>query len=233
MMADAMLRAFSPYQFNPLNANPLRDVLSNHVDFAALRKSCPIRLYMCATNVETGEIKIFSHDDICVNAVLASACLPFLFQAVEIDGQFYWDGGYVGNPAIYPLIYNCKSTDVVIVHINPIVRRGVPKTATEIMNRINEVSFNSSLMRELRAINFVTSLIRKGKVADDMKEMLMHAIRSDETMAELGVSSKFNADWEFLQFLHQKGREHAGAWLEKNFEHLGVRSSIDVDSQFL
>lgn len=234
LMADAMLRVFSPYQFNPTNANPLRALLANHVDFDALRSSCPIHLYLCATNVETGKIKIFSHDDLSVDAVLASACLPMLFQAVEVDGQHYWDGGYVGNPAIYPLIYNCETCDVVIVHINPIERPGVPTTATEILNRINEISFNSSLMRELRAINFVTSLIKKGKVArGDMKEMLMHSIRSDETMAALGVSSKMNADWQFLTFLRDKGRAEADSWLQKNFEHIGQRSSIDVDAEFL
>jgi NTE family protein len=234
LMAEAVMRTFSPYQFNPLNTNPLRDLLAKHVDFAALRADCPIHLYLCATNVETGKIKIFSHEDICVNAVLASACLPMLFQAVEIDGQHYWDGGYVGNPAIYPLIYNCKTNDVVIVHINPIVRPGVPTTATKILNRINEVSFNSSLMRELRAINFVTSLIKKGKVGrNDMKEMLMHSIRSDETMAELGVSSKLNADWKFLCFLRDKGRAEADSWLQQNFDHIGQRSSIDVDTEFL
>jgi NTE family protein len=234
MMADAMLRVFSPYQFNPLNTNPLRALLAKHVDFDALRKDCPIHLYLCATNVETGKIRIFSPSEISVEAVLASACLPMLFQAVEIDGQHYWDGGYVGNPAIYPLIYNCETSDVVIVHINPIERPGVPTSATDILNRINEISFNSSLLRELRAINFVTSLIKKGKVArGDMKEMLMHSIRSDETMAALGVSSKMNADWKFLCFLRDKGRAEADSWLQKNFDHIGQRSSIDVDAEFL
>jgi NTE family protein len=234
LMADAMLRVFSPYQFNPLNANPLRALLAKHVDFAALRKECPIKLYLCATNVQSGKIKIFSHEDLSVEAVLASACLPMLFQAVEVDGEHYWDGGYVGNPAIYPLIYNCDTNDVVIVHINPIERPGVPTTATEILNRINEISFNSSLLRELRAIQFVTSLIKKGKVArGDMKEMLMHSIRSDETMAALGVSSKMNGDWKFLCFLRDKGRAEADRWLQQNYEHLGNRSSIDVDAEFL
>jgi NTE family protein len=143
-------------------------------------------------------------------AVLASACLPFPFQAVEIGGEHYWDGGYVGNPAIYPLIYSCGTSDVVIVHINLIARRGVPTTTSEILNRINEVSFNSSLMRELRAISFVTWLIEDSKIArGEMKQMLIHSIRSDETMTALGVSSKLNA--EFLCFLHDKGRAQADA----------------------
>lgn len=234
LLADVVLRILSPYQFNPLNRNPLREILEQHVDFDALRRDCPIHLYLCATNVETGKIRLFSGHDICVEAVLASACLPTLFQAVEIDGEYYWDGGYVGNPAIFPLIYNCTTRDVVIVHINPIVRRGVPTTPTDILNRINEVSFNSSLMREMRAIAFVTSLIRQGKLdRDEMKEMLIHSIRSDQTMAALGVSTKYNADWGFLCSLRDQGRREAEGWLEENYQHIGQRSSIDIDKEFL
>ncbi|HVK55792.1 MAG TPA: patatin-like phospholipase family protein, partial [Burkholderiales bacterium] len=234
LMADIMLRVFSPYEFNPLNLNPLRDVLAAHVDFEMLRKHCPLQLFLCATNVETGKVRMFNQENIQIEAVLASACLPFLFQAVEIDGEYYWDGGYVGNPAIYPLIYNCKTQDVVIVHINPIVRKGVPRTAGEILNRINEVSFNSSLMREMRAIAFVTSLIQKGTVEPgEMKEMLVHSIRSDETMTELGVSSKLNADWDFLCFLRDRGRAEAEKWLADSYENVGKRSSVDIKKEFL
>ncbi len=233
-MADIVLRILSPYQFNPDNMNPLRDVLEKQVDFAVLRKQCPIQLYLCATNVETSRIRIFSSEDICVEAVLASACPPTLFQAVSIDGEYFWDGGYVGNPAIFPLIYHCNTSDVVIVHINPIVRRGVPTTAAEILNRVNEVSFNSSLMREMRAIAFVTSLIQRGKVErGEMKEMLIHSIRSDETMSALGVSSKYNADWDFLCDLRDKGRTQADAWIKENYENVGQRSSIDIGKEFL
>lgn len=233
-LTDMLLRVLSPYEFNPLNINPLRDVLDRHVDFAALRKACPIHMYLSATNVETGKIRIFPSEEICIDAVLASACLPFLFQSVQIDGEHYWDGGYVGNPAIFPLIYNCGTRDIVIVHINPIVRRGVPKTAHEILNRINEISFNSSLMREMRAIRFVTSLIERGKIASsEMKEVLIHSIRSDATMAALGVSSKLNADWDFLCFLHKKGREEADRWLAQNYGKLGELSSVDVQAEFL
>jgi NTE family protein len=225
---------FSPYEFNPLNLNPLRDVLQRHVDFPALREHSPLLLYLCATNVETGKVRIFSSQEINVEAVLASACLPFLFQAVEIDGQYYWDGGYVGNPAIYPLIYNCGTRDVVIVHINPIVRRGVPRTAAEILNRINEVSFNSSLMREMRVIAFVRSLIKDGKVGPgELKEVHIHSIRSDETMAKLGVSSKLNTDWDFLLQLRDLGRAHAERWLAATRDDIGVRSSVDVRGEFL
>jgi NTE family protein len=233
LMTDMMLRVLSPYQFNPFNFNPLRTVLARHIDFEALQRQCPIQLYLCATNVETGKIRLFTRDDISLKAVLASACLPFLFQAVEIDGQHYWDGGYVGNPAIFPLIYNCVSRDVVIVHINPIVRNGVPKSAAEILNRINEVSFNSSLIRELRAISFVTRLIQDGKVSrGQMKEMLIHSIRSDQTMMALGVSSKLNADWDFLRHLRDQGSEEAGRWLHQNFDAIGQRGTVDLHQEF-
>ena len=234
VMTDLMLRMLSPYQFNPMNFNPLRDVLERHVDFEALRAGCPIHLHLCATNVETGKVRVFDGHEMSADAVLASACLPFLFQAVEIDGEHYWDGGYMGNPAIFPLIYHRGTRDVVIVHINPIVRRGVPKTASEIMNRINEVSFNSSLMREMRAISFVTSLIQEGKIdRPDMKQMLIHSIRSDEAMSALGVSSKLNADWPFLCFLRDEGRARAETWLHDNFDAIGQRSSIDIRAEFL
>ncbi|WP_179402235.1 patatin-like phospholipase family protein [Burkholderia guangdongensis] len=232
--ADMMLRIFSPYQFNPGNLNPLREVLESKVDFAALRKRCPIGLYLCATNVETGKIRIFTGDDVSADAVLASACVPTLFQAVTIDGEHYWDGGFMGNPAIFPLIYHCDTHDVVIVHINPVVRRGVPTTAADILNRINEVSFNSSLMRELRAIAFVTTLIQQGKVdRGEMKEMLIHSIRSDDTMSALSVSSKYNADWDFLCKLRDSGRREADAWLAKHYHDVGQRSSVDIRQAFL
>ncbi|KVN88810.1 alpha/beta hydrolase [Burkholderia ubonensis] len=232
--ADMVLRIFSPYQFNPHNLNPLREVLERHVDFDGLRKRCPIGLYLSATNVETGKIRIFSGDDVCAEAVLASACVPTLFQAITIDGQHYWDGGYMGNPAIYPLIYHCDTQDVVIVHINPLVRPGVPVTAADILNRINEISFNSSLMREMRAIAFVTELIQQGKLArGEMKEMRIHSIRSDEAMCALSVSSKYNADWDFLCGLRDNGRREAHAWLAENYRHVGERSSIDIRKEFL
>lgn len=234
LMMDMATRIFSPYQLNPMNFNPLRNVLERHVDFERLRRDSPIKLFLCATNVETGKVRLFTEKDISPEAVLASACLPFMFQAVEIDGEYYWDGGYVGNPAIYPLIYHCDSVDVVIVHLNPIVRRGCPQTAAEILNRLNEVSFNSSLLREMRAIAFATNLIARGKVAEgEMKCMHIHSIRADDTMAQYGVSSKLNADWDFLQQLRDAGRREAERWVAVNFDHIGERSSVDIRAEFL
>jgi NTE family protein len=232
--ADMALRIFSPYQFNRRNLSPLREVLERQVDFAALRKQCPFHLYLCATNVETGKIRIFTGEDVCAEAVLASACVPTLFQAITIDGQNYWDGGYMGNPAIFPLIYHCNTRDVVIVHINPLVRPGVPITAADILNRISEISFNSSLMRELRTIAFVTDLIQQGKVdRNEMKEMLIHSIKSDEAMCALSVSSKYNADWDFLCRLRDNGRREVETWLTENYRNIGERSSIDIRKEFL
>jgi NTE family protein len=230
MLFDLVTRLLSPYQFNPFNYNPLRQVLTETVDFEALRSGhCPVELFLSATNVRTGKIKVFRNDEIGPEAVLASACLPLLFQAVEIDGEHYWDGGYMGNPAIFPLIYGCNSRDVVIVHINPLERARLPTTASEIMNRINEISFNSSLMREMRAIAFVTQLIDDGKIiGNSMKRMLIHGIEAADVMAELSALNKLNADWDNLTYLMKVGRERADAWLSTNFDRLGKQSTVDI-----
>jgi NTE family protein len=233
---DMMTRLLSPYQFNPFNFNPLRDVLEATVDFERLRKDNVVKLFLCASNVRSGKVKIFRNHEITSSAVLASGCLPFIFQAVEIDGEAYWDGGYMGNPAIYPLIYHCQSADVVIVHINPIYREEIPRSAAHILNRINEISFNSSLMREMRAIAFVAKLIEAGGIVDKskmLKRVLVHSIEAESFMRDLGVSSKLNADWEFLTRLRDVGRERADQWLAANFDQLGVSSSVDIQEQYL
>jgi NTE family protein len=235
VLFQTMTQVFSPYQLNPLNLNPLRDALTKVVDFDRLAEStAPIRLFLSATNVRTGRIKLFETGAITADAVLASACLPCLFQAVEIDGEHYWDGGFMGNPAIFPLIYNRGPRDVIIVHINPIERRKLPTTAPEIFDRMNEISFNSSLMREMRAIAFVTKLI-DDEVLDAAKysRMLIHSIRDDAGMAALGVSSKLNLDWEFLTRLRDAGRAKATEWLEANFDQVGHASTVDLDREFL
>lgn len=232
---DFVSRTFSPYQLNPLNWNPLREVVEASVDFAALqRQALPIKLFLSATNVRSGKVKVFSDTEITADAVLASGCLPFLFQAVEIDGEHYWDGGYMGNPAIFPLIYHCDSRDVLIIHINPLQRADLPITASEILNRINEISFNSSLMREMRAISFVTDLIDAGKVRDvDLKRLHIHAISAETETRELSVQSKLNADWGFLLELKEAGRLHADRWLAAQFDALGERSTIDIAGTYL
>ena len=231
---DMLSRVFSPYQTNPLNYNPLRSLLERAVDFEGLRRSSAIKLFLCATNVCTGKVRVFTDDEVCVQHVLASACLPFFHQAIEVGGEYFWDGGYMGNPALFPLIYNCHSRDILVIHINPTERRQLPRTAQEIINRINEISFNSSLFREMRAIAFVTKLIDEGKITDmSLKRMLIHAIEADDVMERLGPASMLNADWDFLAHLRDTGRARADTWLKAHLPMVGVESTVDIRAKYL
>jgi NTE family protein len=237
-LAKSMMSMFSPYQLNPMNYNPLREVLERQVDFDELNKNKHVtKLFMCATNVRTGKVKIFDTHQITADVILASACLPQVFQAVEIDGEHYWDGGYMGNPVLYPLFYFTDSRDVVILHINPIERPGPPRTAGDIANRLNEITFNSSLIKELRAVHFVQKLLDDGWIKDEfrdkLKYVLIHSVRADKALADLNAASKMNTDWEFLTMLRDRGRALAAEWLEENFDHLGERSSVDLRREFL
>jgi len=234
---DTMTRTFSPYEFNPFGINPLHDLLSESVDFEALRERCETKLFLSATNVRSGRVRVFETSEVSADVVMASACLPFLFKAVEIDGEHYWDGGYVGNPALFPFFYNCESRDVMIVHINPMERDEVPKTAPDILNRINEISFNSSLLDELRAINFVTHLIERKWLKDEYKDrlrhILVHSVRADDALRDLPVSSKFDVNWAFLTDLRDRGRLEADRWLENNRDSIGKKSTVDLEGQYL
>jgi NTE family protein len=231
---EVMSRFLSPYQLNPFNYNPLRQLIRQVIDFGRLRQGSAIKLFLSATNVRTGKIKVFTDKEITADCVLASACLPFLYQAVEIDGEHYWDGGYMGNPALFPLIYSCQSRDIVIVHVNPIERPDKPTSAHEIMNRVNEISFNSSFMREMRAVAFVTKLLDDGKLSQgDAKRVLIHSVCADDVMRGLGVASKLNADGGFLKQLRTLGRERAQAWIDRHFDDLGSRSTVDIQAAYL
>ena len=230
---DLLTKMLSPYQLNPLNFNPLRDILEECVDFERIKLSKKLKVFVSATNVKTGKIKVFENKDISLDAVMASACLPFLFQAVKIDEDYFWDGGYMGNPAIFPLIYNSPSRDILIIHINPIQRDQVPESPTDILNRMNEISFNSSLMREMRAIAFVSKMLDNGWIKDEhmkhMKRLYMHAIRADVSMQSFSVASKMNTDWTFIRQLYMDGRLQAAEWMSKNFSSLGKKTTIDMD----
>jgi NTE family protein len=231
---DWMTRTLSPYQFNPLNHNPLREVLEACIDFVRLAKGSKIKLFLSATNVRTGKVKVFGAGEITADALLASACLPFMFQTVVIDGEPYWDGGYMGNPSLFPLIYGADSKDVIIVQINPLGSDTIPRTAHEIMNRVNEISFNSSLMREMRAVSFVTQLLDSGQLDDTRyRRMYVHWIDAEEEMRGLGVSSKLNADLDFLLHLRDLGRRTVDAWLARHFERIGIESTVDIRAKFL
>lgn len=225
---DMIGRMFSPYDLNPSGSNPLRDVLSEYVDFEFLREHSTIKVFLNAVNVRTGKLKQFTNDIMTVDAVLASGCLPFMFHAVEIDGEHYWDGGYCGNPALYPLIYHCTSPDILLVQINPLERKELPRSARQILDRVNEISFNSSLMREMRAIKFVSDLIDQGKLSEeDYVKLHIHMISSGE-LQEFGASSKLNAEIGFLLTLKRLGRETAENWLRDNWSKVNVVSTCDL-----
>ena len=229
---DMISRTFSPYELNPLNINPLRDVLNKALQVKNLRH--PIKLFVTATNVETGQPRIFQRDEVTIDVLLASACLPFVFQAVEIDGVPYWDGGYMGNPSIWPLIYKSDCDDVLLVQLNPIIRPGVPKHAIDIINRLNEISFNSGLVAEMRAIQFVKRLIHEGKLdSHEYHDMHMHLVVPPDALHDMNASSKMNTDWHFFQMLHETGRSAMDHWLRTHKKSLGKRSTIDIEEHFL
>lgn len=231
---DAMSRLFSPYQLNPLNMNPLRDVLETCIDFEAVQRCDSIKLYISATNVETGKVKVFDSHQLTSDMVMASACLPMVYQAVVIDGVPYWDGGYMGNPSLFPFRSDDSCADIAVVQINPIERKGTPHTAQEIQNRINEIAFNSSLLKELRAINFVTRLIDDGKLDEgDYRRERIHIIENQEKLKPLGASSKMNAEWAFLTHLRKLGRDTASQWLETHYSDVGERSTVDLRAMFM
>ncbi len=232
-MFDMLSRIFSPYEFNPLNINPMKYILEDMIDHEAMQSCSLIKLFIAATHVASGQARIFKCDEITTDVLLASACIPFMFQAVEIEGEHYWDGGYMGNPAIWPLIYNCNSKDIVLVQINPIHDDRLPKTAGDIINRLNEISFNSSLIAEMRAIHFVTRLIESGNLDEKKyKKLNMHLIYSASEMHHLNASSKMNADWDFFQHLKEIGRRDAEGWLKAHWNDIGNKSSLDIRDKF-
>ncbi len=231
---DMMSRLFSPYEINPMGFNPMRPIIEHMLDMDALRACDKIKLFITATHVASGQARVFHREEITADVLLASACIPFIFQAVEIEGEHYWDGGYMGNPAIWPLIYNCQSEDVVLVQINPIHNEQLPRSAGDIINRLNEITFNSSLIAEMRAIEFVSKLLKDGRLEHGRyKDMRMHLIYSPEDMKHLNASSKMNADWDFFLFLKQKGRDTADKWLRYQLDDVGLRSTVDIRKKFL
>jgi NTE family protein len=230
---NSFFRSFSPYEFNPMNLNPLREVVERHVTQEALA-DCGIGLFITATSVRTGQARVFTAQDLSVDALLASACLPFIFQAVEIDGEPFWDGGYTGNPAIFPLIYDSRALDVLLVRINPLVREGTPTRTVDIMDRVSEISFNASLIAEMRAIGFVSRLLHEQRLDPGRyKDLNLHMVADDEALTPLNASSKFNTDWSFLQHLFERGSKAAHAWLLAHRKDVGKRSSLDVEKTFL
>jgi len=226
---DVVARVTSPYTLNPLNFNPLRGRLIEAVDFAALARGAGPKLFIAATNVHTGKGEVFRREILTADHVMASACLPQLFQAVEIDGVSYWDGGYSGNPPLWPLFYETDCRDTVIIEIDPIERPETPRTSDEIANRINEISFNAPLLAELRAADFVARLIDEGVLqSPNYRRELLHRVGGAGKLTSFDAGTKFDVSWDFLTMLRDLGRAATGAWLKENFEAIGERSTLDV-----
>jgi len=235
--ASALQSWASPYDLNPLNVNPLRDAVADVIDFGGVKAS-GLELFLSATDVESGHVKVFSGEEVSVDAVLASACLPQTFRAVEIGGHAYWDGGYLGNPSLFPLVYAGCPSDVLLVTLNPIGRPGVPKRAGEIQERVNEISFNAALIGELRAIAFVQRLIDDGMLKEPMlkkyRRLNVHAIRGGDDLMQESLRTKYDTSWRFLTSLRDKGRAAAEAWLAGDAKHVGTKqSNIDLRKEFL
>jgi NTE family protein len=229
VVMDLMARVLSPYDLNPLGFNPLRDILTDSINFDRLARA-PIKLFITATNVRTGRGRIFRNAEITADVLLASACLPTMFQAIEIDDDPYWDGGYAGNPTLTPLVRESDANDIILVQINPRERPDRPRTANEVLNRLNEISFNSPLMKELRMIALLRQVADPGHgEGARWAGMRTHRIMSD-ALADFGASSKLNAEWEFVSLLKEEGRKCADAFLTAHGEDIGKRSTADLDA---
>lgn len=226
---ESLSRMVSPYAANPLDLNPLRDAVEAEIDFDRVRHCDSTRLFISATNVESGELRVFNTSEINADVVMASACLPTIFKAVEIDGVPYWDGGYGGNPALFPFFYTSSVEDVLLVQINPILRKGAPTGAREIQARVDEITFNAALLREFRAIAFVKKLIAAGRIDHgEYKDIRMHRIDADDALKHLTAGSKVNAEPAFLDYLRDLGRAAAEDWLGDCFKSVGKRATLDL-----
>ena len=232
VMVDIISRFMSPYQLNPTDANPMRDLLDEVVNFERVRQQRVVKLFLSATNVRTGKVAVFPNKEITADHVLASACLPFMMRAPVIDGEAYWDGGFMGNPAIFPVIYGCESADVLLVHLTPTERTELPTNSRAILNRMQEISFNSSLMREMRAVAFVTQMIDDGKLTGG-KRIFVHLIEAEDIIRELSGSSKMNAEWGFLMHLFEIGRDRADKWIAANYDRIGAETTVDLKAKYL
>ena len=229
ILMDHLSHLFSPYDLNPMDFNPLRDVVGECIDFDRVNDPRGMKLFLTATNVRTGRPKIFRQPGIQLDCVMASACLPFMFKAVEIDGEAYWDGGYMGNPALFPLVDECDPGDLVLIQINPFYRPDVPRSARDIQNRLNEITFNAALLKELRSLAFLWEIIHHENLERERyRDARVHAIHDEETMLGLGVSSKLNAEWAFLTYLRNRGRKTTQDWLSKHYDDLGVRNTLSL-----
>ena len=224
---DHFTRIFSPYELNPFDINPLRKIITDIIDFDCVNRCTEIKVFVAATNVRTGRAKIFTQPELSVDALMASAALPFIFKAIEINGEAYWDGGYSGNPTLFPLIENCDSRDLILVQINPFYRAEIPHTSREIISRINEITFNASLIKELRSVMLLRDMVHTEQLdKDHYKNMRLHRIHADKDLADLNASSKLNAEWSYLCHLRDLGRIRTDNWLQQHWDDLGNKETF-------
>jgi NTE family protein len=233
-MTNFWSSAMSPYQNNPFDLNPLRNFLQSQVDFEGLARLQTLKVFVVATRVSTGKAEVFSGKRLTADAVMASACLPMAFRAVEIEGDHFWDGGYSGNPAIHPLIYDCSSRDILLVQINPIKRDKLPTTGAQILDRMNEVTFNAGLIAEMRAIDFVKRLLAAGKLDPaNYKDVLMHRIDGGEALEDFSASTKTSTRESLIHSLRDLGQANARAWLTKHYSSLGAKCTVNIQQDYL
>lgn len=233
----SLMRFFSPYQLNPFDINPLRDILNQQIDFERLREGCPLRLFIATTQVSTGTLKLFRNRQLTIDVLLASACLPLLHRAVEIEGEAYWDGGLTANPPLFPLVHRCTARDIMVVLLHPQPHSRIPMTADDIWHRLTEMGFSSTFFTELQGLMLAQREARRGwfafgRLERRLRQLNMHVVESKELMAQLGRHSKLNAQPAFIHGLHEEGRARADLWLKENFRQIGVRSSFRLDRLF-
>lgn len=227
----------SPFQFNPLALNPLRQLVEQVIDFSVFRDPRTLRLYIATTRVKSGKIRVFENHEISPDVLLASACLPTVHHTIEIDGELYWDGAFSGNPALYPLLNTCKSNDLIIVLLSPLQYNRDPVSAAEIRSRAQALAFNASFLREMRAIadikeRYGRSALVLGKFERRVRDLNIHLIEANELMDSLNRSSMLNTHASFLEMLRDHGKEYAGNWLRGNRRYLGRGSSVDLAGLF-
>lgn len=228
---------FSPHQLNPFDLNPLKDILVEQIDFERLRSHSPVKLFIAATHANSGKVRLFRSPEISADAILASACLPMMSRPVEIDGEPYWDGGYAANPAVFPLFYECKSSDILLVLLTPLNYKATPHTAQEIKDRVLELAFNSTFLREMRMIAHARdyaseSFFPIGRLERRLVRLNFHVIDAQQQMHDFKTETKLAANMAFFELLRTMGREQAKTWLQANYGDIGKRSTIDLAELF-
>jgi len=233
VMFEFLSRMHSPDELNPMKTDPLREVIKKTFDFELLRTQDVCKVFLCATHVFTGKLTVFKTEELKVECLLATACLPTIHSAVLVDGEYYWDGGFIGNPVMFPLVYDCESSDIILIQLNPTIRNKLPTSAREIGDRLNEITNNASVVREIRAMHLISQLQDEGIIPEGrMKRVHLHLIEDESTFQELGWGSKLNTEAEFFEHLFERGRKAATSWIKENYENVGKKTTAPIREHF-